>query len=523
MQGRNAPATQQQPADDAHWFTLALPHFFVHALALAMLALLLAGCGEPLANQPQPLAPGETWHAMYMRGKKVGVTHTTVEEIAENGKTLIKQQAASTLQVSRFGVPTTQQMTLLCVADPQGSVVRLKTLHTAAGMENLSEAQRIGNQLQITVRTQGKESTTSIPWSDNIRGYFGIENSLLRQPMQPGEKRSLKIFAPLVNQVLDVTLEAKDRQLVDLLDGQAQNLLRVEATTITPGAGGEATEMKSIYWVDDRGEPLRVRSEAMEQETFRVPEEIALQPAEESFDIGEDSVVALAVSGRPIRDRDSASYVVKINGGEAAKLFRAAVYQDVAPLDAQTARVTVRNVTPDDIPAGMGTATLAPADLEPNNLVQSDNPAIQAMAAQVLPGERNVWKLAKALEQYVADTVEATNLTQAVASAAEVAESKQGDCTEHAVLLAALCRARGIPARVVVGLVYVPSLGGFGYHMWNEVAAGEHWLPLDATRPNETFAGHLKLLDTNLAGANAYSSFLPVFQVMGRLEISLAE
>ncbi len=516
-------ATPSDPATPA-WYTLAIQHFFVRLLVLALLGLVLAGCGEPVANDPLPLPTGDAWHAMYMRGKKVGATHTTVDQIEEDGETLIKQQSTSTLQVSRFGVPTTQTMTLLSVETPDGSVRRMKTLHAAAGMENLTEAKRIGNQLQITVSTQGKQSTSSIPWSDNMRGYFGIENSLARQPMQPGETRTLKTFAPLVNQMIDVKLQAKDFQQVDLLDGQTQKLLRVEATTTSAASGAEPIEMHSIYWVDDRGEPLRVRSESMEQETFRVPEEIALQPADESFDIGEDSVVKLAVSGRPIRDRDSASYIVVVEGGDPAKIFRPAVYQQVTRLDEKTARITVRSVSPDNLPAETTLkATLEPGDLEPNNLVQSDNRLIQTMAAKVSPGERDQWKLAKALEQYVADTVDATNLTQAVASAAEVAESRQGDCTEHAVLLAALCRARGIPSRVVVGLVYVPSLGGFGYHMWNEVAVGEAWLPLDATRPGESFAGHLKLLDTNLSGATAFSSFLPVFQVMGRLQITLAD
>ena len=37
------------------------------------------------------------------------------------------------------------------------------------------------------------------------------------------------------------------------------------------------------------------------------------------------------------------------------------------------------------------------------------------------------------------------------------------------VLLAALARARGIPSRAAVGLVYVGALKGFGYHMWTEV------------------------------------------------------
>ena len=63
----------------------------------------------------------------------------------------------------------------------------------------------------------------------------------------------------------------------------------------------------------------------------------------------------------------------------------------------------------------------------------------------------------------------------------EVARSLEGDCTEHAVLLAALCRARKIPARVAFGLVYYPPQKGFAYHMWNEVWIADRWIPLDAT------------------------------------------
>ena len=49
------------------------------------------------------------------------------------------------------------------------------------------------------------------------------------------------------------------------------------------------------------------------------------------------------------------------------------------------------------------------------------------------------------LEKLVRDKMQAQDFSQAFATAAEVAETLQGDCTEHAVLLAALCRAREIP------------------------------------------------------------------------------
>ncbi len=65
-----------------------------------------------------------------------------------------------------------------------------------------------------------------------------------------------------------------------------------------------------------------------------------------------------------------------------------------------------------------------------------------------------------------------------VPSALEVLKSKVGDCNEHAVLLTALLRASGIPARVCVGLVY--TRGKFFYHAWTEAYVGK-WISMDAT------------------------------------------
>jgi transglutaminase/protease-like cytokinesis protein 3 len=114
------------------------------------------------------------------------------------------------------------------------------------------------------------------------------------------------------------------------------------------------------------------------------------------------------------------------------------------------------------------------------------------------------------------------DFSQAFASAAEVARTRHGDCTEHALLLAALARACGIPARVAVGLVYVEGSGVFGYHMWTEVFVSNTWIPVDATLGRGGIgAAHLKLAQSSLEGGDACSSFLPVLNVMGRLRIQV--
>jgi len=66
--------------------------------------------------------------------------------------------------------------------------------------------------------------------------------------------------------------------------------------------------------------------------------------------------------------------------------------------------------------------------------------------------------------------------------ASVVARRREGDCTEHAVLLAALARTFGIPARVVEGIAVMELEGrvyAFG-HAWVEVYRDGAWQPADA-------------------------------------------
>lgn len=82
------------------------------------------------------------------------------------------------------------------------------------------------------------------------------------------------------------------------------------------------------------------------------------------------------------------------------------------------------------------------------------------------------------------------------ATATEALASREGDCTEFAVLLAAAARARGIPARVVSGLVYDSRFLGrphaFGPHTWVQAWTGRRWRSYDAAL-GRFDAGHVAL------------------------------
>lgn len=63
--------------------------------------------------------------------------------------------------------------------------------------------------------------------------------------------------------------------------------------------------------------------------------------------------------------------------------------------------------------------------------------------------------------------------------AAYAIENRVGDCTEYAALFAALCRARGIPARLISG--FASSGKKWERHGWSEVWIRNSWIPVDPT------------------------------------------
>jgi transglutaminase-like putative cysteine protease len=79
-----------------------------------------------------------------------------------------------------------------------------------------------------------------------------------------------------------------------------------------------------------------------------------------------------------------------------------------------------------------------------------------------------------------------------VPDALSTLENRMGDCNEHAMLLAALARAAGIPARVEAGLAYMK--GRFYYHAWNLLYLGR-WVTADAVLGQlPADAAHLRLV-----------------------------
>jgi transglutaminase-like putative cysteine protease len=152
--------------------------------------------------------------------------------------------------------------------------------------------------------------------------------------------------------------------------------------------------------------------------------------------------------------------------------------------------------------------------MAPEYNVESDDPQVMNMAAEIAGDSRDPLCVAGGLLQWVYRNIEKKPVLS-IPSALEVLRTRVGDCNEHAALLTALLRASGIPARLSLGLVY--SRDKFYYHAWTEAWLGA-WISMDPTlNQMPVDASHIKWIEGNL------SRQVEIVRVMDRLKIEVID
>jgi len=475
---------------------------------------------RPATEQPADDASRrDDWMACFVNGTQVGYMHLVTESVVIDDQPCVRYRYDDELKMMRFQDTTVIQTNLECLEKATGQLLRFRSeVKTGPGVMSTEGAYDQG-QLSMQVTTAGRTESAAIPWDPNWGGFFADQRSLAEKPMKPREVRRVKALLPILNTAGEVRMEAVGYEATPLLDGTRQ-LLRIDVTT---DAG--TTQLRSIVWTDEEGRAWKSRDLQLQLEAVRCSRETALRPTTgQGLDLGAGTVVRLDEPLASARRTTRVVYRATLTEGEVDGVFVRDGSQSVRILSERAVELTVHVIRPDRpdrFPDAAWTAP-TPVDREASSLIQSDDPLIVRMASQVAPNETDPWKIACELERFVKNTVQLKNYTTAMATAAEVARSREGDCTEHAVLLAGLCRARSIPARVAVGLVYYPPAQGFAYHMWTEVWISDRWIGLDATLGEGGIgADHLKLAVSSMQGSNAFADMLPIVQVIGRLRLEV--
>lgn len=158
----------------------------------------------------------------------------------------------------------------------------------------------------------------------------------------------------------------------------------------------------------------------------------------------------------------------RADAGQARRFHLAYSFRCVSGMRRPTPGMVQRTLTLDAAPGGR-------AQTRPGPLIESEHPDVAALAAQLVGAETDAAACAELVYEHVAHLPAGED-----DGALDCLHAETGSELGKARLLVACCRNRGIPARLVTGLL--PAAGAAPLHHWAEAWVGTHWLPLDPAR-----------------------------------------
>ncbi|HET9057448.1 MAG TPA: transglutaminase-like domain-containing protein [Chitinophagaceae bacterium] len=116
--------------------------------------------------------------------------------------------------------------------------------------------------------------------------------------------------------------------------------------------------------------------------------------------------------------------------------------------------------------------------LSPNAFTNSDYPEIIKLAEEITKNKKTNFEKAVAIKNWISANVKG-DLGVAFAPGSEVFKTRRGTCMAFSTFFASLLRAAKVPAKYMLGYVYMNGI--WGGHAWIEVYTNGSWIPMDAT------------------------------------------
>lgn len=481
---------------------------------LSIIVLLAAGYAPARAAQEAE------YFAVFMQGKKVGhAIHTRSVE----GDTVTTSEDVS-ITISRIGIPVTVRMTETSVETATGKVLSFESVQLLGAMTmKVAGTVRSDGLVELVNSSMGTRRKSTMDWPDGAVMAEGLRLMTIEKGLAPGAEYNIRIFNAGIMQAVDAVVSVGSTQDVDLL-GRVVKLTEVTSTLAMPGAG----RISSTSYVDD---DMR----ALKNSMFIAGMQVDMISCAREFALGDNDVLEMIGamfidSPTPLRNPRSASAITYWLAPTGAEDFSIPTMdnQQAERLDDGQVKLIVRPVP---APAG-GTFPYEGDDqvlldaVVPTRFLQSDHKEIIELARKAVSDTKDAAEAARRIEAFVADYIDDKSLSVGYASAAEVAASRQGDCSEFAVLTAALCRAVGIPAQVVVGVAYVDDFAGhqgFGGHAWAQAYIAGRWIGLDAAFKSSGRGGYGPGHIALAAGNGDPADFFNIASALGRFKIERLE
>ncbi|MEA3401508.1 MAG: transglutaminase-like domain-containing protein [Armatimonadota bacterium] len=481
--------------------------------ALVAAALGLASCSQMVQPPPTPeeleQLVGTEWYSVLIFGQPSGYARIEAEVIEGPDGSHMRTSEDVKVLVNLLGQSREVSKSQITEYDQQFRPVSIKLVKNELGRPVRAEARLAHGELVVRTSTEGdsgapaRVDTFEVP--DDLASDLILGVKLLRGKLDVGDTVEYSVYDPEIN-VIDRHIVTVDRR---------ESVDDTEALVVK--AASEELGIEVVSWIAGDGTMLRQRAPGLMDLTLeRVTEEEALAslaPFELSNVIEVEHHLPLVRSVKEVRLR-----VIR-NLGEAAELIPQTRRQTVTP-DGQQASVTISRERPpeDSLPLPITEESMAEY-LQPNKYLQCDDAGLVETAQEIVGDETDAWGAAQKLCSWVHREVEKVQSEPRPVTALEVLDEMRGDCTEHAILLAALGRAVGLPTRMVTGLAYVG--GKFGYHAWTEVYVGR-WVEMDPAWGEMTAdAGHVLIYSSSLEQAEWARASLATGRTIGAIEMEL--
>jgi transglutaminase-like putative cysteine protease len=466
----------------------------------------------------------DLWDVAYLQGGRAGYVHTFTEEINKNGQKLLRTTMELRLTIKRFEETIQLGMDTGTLETPAGKVAGVFMRQYLGKNKALDIVGTVmGKQLHLV--RDGQEMLKPAPWNDEVIGLYRQQSMFKDRQVKPGDKFSYPSFEPSINLVLTTNVEVKDFENLQLfVGGPRQKVLRVESR---PERIEKVTLPSLITWLDEERQQVRADVDVPGLGVIQMVRTTKAKALNTSgpvarTDIGLSQLVRLKQPIVRPYDTTMAVYRITLKDDEdPASAFAQDDRQQVKNLRGNTFELHVRA---SEGPVGKGEERLPGAEfLQSSYFINSDDPQVRELARRAIAAEKDPWHKALRVERWVHDHMTVKN-HEALATADHVARTLEGDCTEFAMLTAAMCRAAGVPSRTAVGLIYADLKGNpsFAFHMWTEVWARGQWLPLDATLGRgHVAATHLKISAQSWHDTRTMTPLFPVVRVLGRVAIEV--
>ena len=466
------------------------------------------------ADKKSDFTPVDRWYEVYLDGSKVGY----VSDIMQKEADVIKSRNEFVMQIKRAGQSieiTVEQETKEKIS---GELIDFSSETKMAGIPMLKKGRVEGKELVVYEKQfiTGKE--TRYPFDPEGAMSWGLRKQVLENGFQePGKTYQLKVYSPDLGMKAPVkaNIICSGKKMIQV--GEE----KIRAYEVDMELQSTFGSLKTKSWFDKDCVAIRTEMNmgGMNISIIQVQKKKAKKMDVEVQELLLSSVVPLNAA---VPKGEKNIFIMEtVKGKWSATLFEDSS-QKVEKINDKSVRVIVDQSLKKK-------KVLEEIDLKPflsaSVYLDTDDLMIQKLAKKGKGNAKTPKEIAKKLTKFVYRYMTNKNYGVGFATASEVARNKEGDCTEHSMLLASLGRASGIPTRVATGLVYADVFEGkqdvLVYHMWTQFYLDDEWVNLDAALGLVKCPADRITFTVDSMQEDTMDSVIPVMELINNLKVSV--